>query len=102
MNLETDIYKEIIYDFKITALIKVCNINPLVFIKYLIDHDADISKENKNGDITLIKVSHNENSSIIKYLIEHRSDLAKGNKNEEIKMGIYQLNITYKIKKINE
>ena len=55
-----------------------CNENN---VKYLIEHGANIYKENKNGNIPLIMACRNHNENIVKYLFEHIYDVNIKNKN---------------------
>ena len=44
-------------------------------IKYLIEHGADINKENNNGGTPLMFASKNENKTLIKYLVDHGANV---------------------------
>jgi len=58
---------------------KNCNENT---VKYLVEHGANIHKENKNGDTPLIKSCDCKwrNEDIIKHLIYYSGDVNKENK----------------------
>jgi len=47
-----------------------CSVN---IVKYLVEHGADVNKENKDGDTPLIIAWQDE--EIVKYLIEHGADI---------------------------
>jgi len=48
---------------------------------YLVEHRADINKENNNGETSLIKVCKNENEKIVKCLVEHGAEINKKDNN---------------------
>ena len=48
-------------------------------MKYLIEHGADINKENNFGEIPLFISCEKGNVDIVKYLVEHGADVNKKN-----------------------
>ena len=63
-------------------LINECNkkeVN-IYIIKYLIEHGANINKEDRKGETPLFNVCRNGNEIIVKYLVKHGADVNKENK----------------------
>jgi len=49
----------------------------IAIVKCLIEHGADINKENKYCQTPLIKACKNGNEALVKYLLEHGVDVKK-------------------------
>ena len=47
-------------------------------VRYLVEHGADINKENWVGETPLFKACECGNEDLVSYLIEHGADVNKG------------------------
>ena len=64
-------------------LFNACLLGNEFMVKYLVEHGANVGKENKNGEIPLFKACLVGNENMVKYLMEHGADINKDNKNGE-------------------
>ncbi|ORX86825.1 ankyrin, partial [Anaeromyces robustus] len=48
--------------------------------KYLVDHGADVNKEDINGNTPIFFACQSGNENIVKYLVEHGADINKKDK----------------------
>ena len=51
--------------------------NSILKVKYLVEHGADVNKENRNGETPLFSACIKGNEAIVKYLMEHGADIHK-------------------------
>ncbi|ORX78887.1 hypothetical protein BCR32DRAFT_188661, partial [Anaeromyces robustus] len=49
-------------------------------VKYLVEHKADINKENGNNETPLFSACESGNKTIVEYLVKHGADINKENK----------------------
>ena len=54
-----------------------CKSGNLSIIKYLVDHGADVSKMNYDGETPLFNARLSGNEAIVKYLVDHGADINK-------------------------
>ncbi|ORX85834.1 ankyrin, partial [Anaeromyces robustus] len=52
-------------------------------VKYLIEHGADINKENRGGETPLFLACRSGNKNLVKYLIDLGADINKENEEGE-------------------
>jgi len=71
---------ETIPDFDVTPLTFACKNNNENIVRWLIENGADVNKENKDGNTSLIEACYYGNDNIIKLLIENGADVNKENK----------------------
>ncbi|OUM58750.1 hypothetical protein PIROE2DRAFT_22739, partial [Piromyces sp. E2] len=65
-----------------TSLFHSCLNENIKVVKYLVEHGADINKENYERETPLFYACKSGNEAVIKYLVERGADINKENKYE--------------------